>query len=300
MPSQSPTCRMSESLAPPSSTSTTFQAQPVFRKCPYLVSQAAWYRTELRADSRKGGRKSRKRPTAWNGEEWPKNGKQIGFGVVFACFAILGHFLPISGCGPFFRPLFSHCRLSAHFPFYTRPSYSQPILWLSCRKSGVQKRSGKRKEQKLKLLGPVIFSGLWKRCFWQTVILPGWHPPFSSFSSISGFEEQNPLFFMGRMHYRNFADFRLVKTTCFRQGTKRPFYKTTVSTTLIFKCGEGFPREGVGTKKFRMSPKPRETKLFGGISWDFCWDIPGSAPYVTPPFAAAQKFVFNSWPLRGG
>ena len=32
-----------------------------------------------------------------------------------------------------------------------------------------------------------------------------------------------------------------VKTTCFRQGTKRPFSKTTVSTTLIF-CGvfQGF------------------------------------------------------------
>ena len=73
-------------------------------------------------------------------------------------------------------------------------------------------------------------SGSSKRCFWQTVILLGWHPPFSSFSSISGSEEQNPLFLWAECNIRTSPIF--VKTTCFRQGTKRPFSKTTVSTTL--------------------------------------------------------------------
>ena len=39
--------------------------------------------------------------------------------------------------------------------------------------------------------------------------------------------------------------------------------------------GEGLPRERVGAKSSVCPSKPRETKLVGGISWDFCQDIPG-------------------------
>ena len=42
----------------------------------------------------------------------------------------------------------------------------------------------------------------------------------------------------------------------------------------IFGWGGGLPREGVGAKKFGM--KPREATLLGGISRDFCQDIPGA------------------------
>ena len=50
----------------------------------------------------------------------------------------------------------------------------------------------------------------------------------------------------------------------------------------IFRWGWGLPREGVGVfhvkgsgPKSSVCPsKPRETKLLGGISRDFCWDIP--------------------------
>ena len=172
-------------------------------------------------------------------------------------------------------------------------------------------------------------SGLSKRCFWQTVILPGRHPPFSSFSSIfcPGLRSKIPSFFVGRMHYRNFADF--VKTTCFWsepfaigpvqfswprrvaenwftkpgffgsilsvfpmkssktqsslnflqsgprkftksdfsglapirrvliwQGTKRPFYKTTVSTTLK-SCKTSWI-----LRKFWTLPEPRVRQLW--------------------------------------
>ena len=55
---------------------------------------------------------------------------------------------------------------------------------------------------------PFLLSGLSKRCFWQTVILPGWHPPFSSFSSIPGLEQQNPLFLWVECNIRTFANFR--------------------------------------------------------------------------------------------
>ena len=53
------------------------------------------------------------------------------------------------------------------------------------------------------------------------------------------------------------------------------------------------PREGMGAKKVRhvLRKKPRETKLFGGISRDFCQDIPG-----VPEKFAKRKFVFNSRP----
>ena len=50
-------------------------------------------------------------------------------------------------------------------------------------------------------------SGLPKQFFWQTVILLGWHPPFSSFSSISGVRGAKALVFVGRMQYQNFSQF---------------------------------------------------------------------------------------------
>ena len=53
---------------------------------------------------------------------------------------------------------------------------------------------------------------------------------FRHFRRFPGSDEQNPLFLWAECNTRTFADF--VKTTCFRQGTKRPFTKTTVSTTL--------------------------------------------------------------------
>ena len=60
------------------------------------------------------------------------------------------------------------------------------------------------------------------------VILLGWHPPFSSFSSISGVWGANPLFLCGGCIIRIFANFR-PKPPVFGRG---PFSKTTVSTTL--------------------------------------------------------------------
>ena len=41
-----------------------------------------------------------------------------------------------------------------------------------------------------------------------------------------------------------------------------------------FGWGGGLPREGVGPKKFGMSPKTREIKLFWRDIPGFCWDIP--------------------------
>ena len=58
-----------------------------------------------------------------------------------------------------------------------------------------------------------------------------------------------------------------------------------------------FHVKGVGAKKFGMSfdSKSRETKLFGGISRDFCRDIPG-----VPEKFENKKFMFNSRPLVWG
>ena len=55
---------------------------------------------------------------------------------------------------------------------------------------------------------------------------------FASFSSISGVRGAKSHVFVERMQYQNFFSPIFVKTTCFRQGTKRPFSKMTVSTTL--------------------------------------------------------------------
>ena len=66
-----------------------------------------------------------------------------------------------------------------------------------------------------------------KRYFWQTAVLPEWHPPFSSFLSSSGAWGAKPLVFVCRMQIIIFAFF--VKATCFRQGQKHRFPKTPFS-----------------------------------------------------------------------
>ena len=43
----------------------------------------------------------------------------------------------------------------------------------------------------------------------------------------------------------------------------------------IFRIGEGLPREWVGSKSPVCPSKPRKNKLFGGISREFCRDVPG-------------------------
>ena len=50
-----------------------------------------------------------------------------------------------------------------------------------------------------------------------------------------------------------------------------------LSVPDIFGWGRGLPREGVGAKKSVCHSKPRETKLFGGISRDFLPGYPGGA-----------------------
>ena len=62
------------------------------------------------------------------GKKWPKNGEKIwDLGSFFYFFAILGHFSPNSGRGPFSIswPIFSHFWILAYFPFYTRRPDSQ-------------------------------------------------------------------------------------------------------------------------------------------------------------------------------
>ena len=60
----------------------------------------------------------------------------------------------------------------------------------------------------------------------------------------------------------------------------------------IFWWGGGLPREGVGAKKFGISLKTRETKLF----WR---DIPGFAGISRecPKSLGKNDFVFNVGPL---
>ena len=56
----------------------------------------------------------------------------------------------------------------------------------------------------------------------------------------------------------------------------------------IFQWGRGFPREGVGAKKFDMSLETQGIKLFGRDIPGFCRDIPGA-----PEKFEKKKFVFN-------
>ena len=62
----------------------------------------------------------------------------------------------------------------------------------------------------------------------------------------------------------------------------------------IFGWGGGLPHErgGGGAKSSVCPSKPGETKLFGGISRDFCRDMPG-----VPEKFEKVKVVFNSRPL---
>ena len=61
----------------------------------------------------------------------------------------------------------------------------------------------------------------------------------------------------------------------------------------VFGWGGGLPREGVGAKKFGMSFKPRETKLFGGISQDFAGISRGR-----PKSLKKKRCVFNFRSLK--
>ena len=61
----------------------------------------------------------------------------------------------------------------------------------------------------------------------------------------------------------------------------------------IFGWGGGLPREWVGAKKFGMSLKTREIKLFWRDIPGFCRDIP-----AVPEKFEKKKFVFNFGPLQ--
>ena len=71
----------------------------------------------------------------------------------------------------------------------------------------------------------VLAKGLSKRCFWQTVNVPGWHPPFSSFSPISGVWGAKSFDFVGGIHFQNFRPF-LSKPSVFGAATRYEIHKT--------------------------------------------------------------------------
>ena len=101
-------------------------------------------------------------------------------------------------------------------------------------------------------------SGFLKPTFWQTVVLLVWHPPFSSFSSISGSDEQNLLFLWVECTVR----IHLLSAG----GGKTPFSKTTVSTTLTIAP--------VCENMLSMSAKcetPREIQKDSAFLGGSCW-----------------------------
>ena len=63
--------------------------------------------------------------------------------------------------------------------------------------------------------------------------------------------------------------------------------QTQTFETGYFRWGRGLPHEGVGAKKFGMSLKTREIKLFWRDIPGSCWDIPAV------PEKFELKFVFN-------
>ena len=106
-----------------------------------LASQYAWHRMENGPKAENGlkiGRKKENGPRPEIGKKWPKNGEKIQKSPQIPFFAIWGHFFPCRAVGHFlfFGQNFSHFRLSARFPFYTRrpesqrkaPSTQHPLL----------------------------------------------------------------------------------------------------------------------------------------------------------------------------
>ena len=76
------------------------------------------------------------------------------------------------------------------------------------------------------------------------------------------------------------------------KGTRTQTFVVRISSGGV---GWGLPREGVGAKKFGMSFKAQGNQLFGGISRDFCRDIPGA-----PEKFEKKELVFNFWSLNVG
>ena len=125
-------------------------------------------------------------------------------------------------------------------------------------------------------------SGLSKLCFWQTVILLGWHPPFSSFSLISGVRGAKSLVLVGRMQYQYFRLFSS-KPPVFGRGQNDRFPKrrfrqpwipswpirgrTQITLYLESKNrlgGLGFSRRPPDHSSNLCLPKTFATWLFGG------------------------------------
>ena len=79
-----------------------------------VASQAVWYRMENGPKSKnvkKYWPKNRNGPRPEMGNKWPKNGKKMGFGIIFLFFAIFGPFFPYFGARAIFYfcwPFFSH------------------------------------------------------------------------------------------------------------------------------------------------------------------------------------------------
>ena len=77
----------------------------------------------------KNGSKIEDGPRPEMGKKWPKNGPKTAKKRVSMFSPFLGHFVPMSGRGPFsfFGQILSYFQVSARFPFYTRPPHSQPL-----------------------------------------------------------------------------------------------------------------------------------------------------------------------------
>ena len=105
-------------------------------------------------------------------------------------------------------------------------------------------------------------SGLSKRCFWQTVVLPGDTRHFCHFCRFPGFKEQNPLFLweackiVGSMQNQHFRQFSSKEPPVFGKGQndrfpKRPFPKNLLMPLFLMGC---FPVD------FQEVKRPLRTK----------------------------------------
>ena len=86
---------------------------------------------------------------------------------------------------------------------------------------------------------------------------------------------------------------KVVVQNCLKSGTKKE-PKPKLLSPGIFRLGWGLPRQRVGAKKFSMSLKTREIKLFWRDIPGFCWDI----PVLPEKFEKKKVCVQFSFPMK--
>ena len=163
---------------------------------------------------------------------WSKNTIKIGFFddfemLIFSFFGQKSRVNNLAMVGsitwPYFWPKICTERWPGYWPYFFHTFFVKTFFFQKyhspCRKKRIFEKKKTTKNNKKQMARLLTYDGH----IWQTVILLGWHPPSSSFSSTSGVRRAKSLVLMGRMQYPFLRRFLSKKPLVFSRGLKHRF-----------------------------------------------------------------------------